>query len=82
MMHLSTVALAGFFLAAGCRRPSPEGGKEIGTAADTADGRPIITALAAEYNFGQVKQGAEVEHIFKIKNTGDKNLVIERTSGS
>lgn len=37
----------------------------------------VITFEESEYNFGDLKQGDEVKHIFKFKNTGKSNLIIE-----
>ena len=35
-----------------------------------------------EYNFGKVKEGDTVKHIFKLKNTGQEPLMIYKTRGS
>lgn len=43
---------------------------------------PVITAVEPDFDFGKAKQGSEVSHIYKIKNTGTKELVIEKTHGS
>ena len=43
---------------------------------------PVITVVEPDFDFGKAKQGAEVSHIYKIKNTGTKELVIEKTHGS
>ena len=43
---------------------------------------PKIVAAEANFNFGKVKQGTEVEHIFKLRNTGSGELVIEKAKGS
>ncbi len=45
-------------------------------------GVPKIFAAEPDYDFGQIKQGTEVSHIYKIKNVGTKELVIEKTHGS
>ena len=37
---------------------------------------------AAEFNFGTVKAGAKVSHVFKFRNTGDKPLVIKDAHAS
>jgi hypothetical protein len=52
------------------------------TSAKAAVGKPVISAVQTEYDFGKVKQGKEVTHTYKIKNIGDKELVIEKTRGS
>ena len=38
---------------------------------------PVITFEETEFDFGDLKQGDEVKHIFKFKNTGKSNLIIE-----
>ena len=47
-----------------------------------ADSAPKIVAVEADYNFGKVKQGKSVEHVFKLKNTGTADLKIEKARGS
>lgn len=37
----------------------------------------VITFEESEFDFGDLKQGDEVKHIFKFKNTGKSNLIIE-----
>lgn len=34
------------------------------------------------YNFGTVKEGEQVEHVFKFKNTGDQPLILINVVGS
>jgi hypothetical protein len=63
-----------------CKKNSDSAAAEEINAA--AKGKPVIFAAEPEYDFGKVKQGVDVEHIYKIKNTGKADLVIERTSGS
>ena len=43
---------------------------------------PKIVALAPTFNYGKVKQGATVEHSFKIRNDGVGDLIIRRAKGS
>lgn len=50
--------------------------------ATNVQGTPVISAVEPEFDFGKVKQGTDVEHIYRIKNTGTADLVIERTTGS
>lgn len=47
-----------------------------------ADAKPKIAAAESAFDFGKVKQGVEVEHIFKIRNEGDAELKIEKARGS
>jgi len=35
-----------------------------------------------EYDFGTVKEGDQVKHVFKFKNTGDQNLILINVKGS
>ncbi len=45
-------------------------------------GAPKIVAAAAIFNYGKIKQGATVEHTFKIRNEGVGDLIIRRAKGS
>jgi hypothetical protein len=46
-----------------------------------AQAQPAIACDKPEHDFGQVAQGEDVEHIFKIKNKGKGVLKIERARG-
>ncbi len=66
----------------GCRDKHPSD-KGDGVASSKPNGAgPKIVALEASYSFGKVKQGTEVEHVFKIRNEGTAELVIEKAKGS
>ena len=52
------------------------------TAEPKSDQAPKIVAVGATFNYGKVKQGAAVEHSFKIKNEGGGDLIIRRAKGS
>ncbi|MBN1850066.1 MAG: DUF1573 domain-containing protein [Deltaproteobacteria bacterium] len=43
---------------------------------------PKISPIETHYDFGQISEGINVEHIFKIRNTGDSDLVIHQARGS
>jgi len=43
---------------------------------------PVITFEEAEYDFGTIKQGEVVEHVFKFTNTGKSPLIIESATAS
>ena len=43
---------------------------------------PEIKFEEEEFDFGKITQGERVEHSFKFKNTGRKNLVISGANGS
>lgn len=51
--------------------------------APPADGKyPVMTFEETEYDFGDIKQGDKVEHIFKFKNTGESDLLISNAKAS
>lgn len=58
--------------------------EDSATVAQSTDqsGTPDIEFTALEYDFGEVDQGDTVEHIFKFKNLGDADLVIDRVKSS
>jgi hypothetical protein len=39
---------------------------------------PRIEVQEMQHNFGKVVQGAQVSHVFQIRNAGNEPLVIER----
>ena len=41
-----------------------------------------MTFTEEEYNFGTIKQGKKVMHVFTFKNTGKNDLIISRAIGS
>jgi hypothetical protein len=43
---------------------------------------PKISSVEPQFDFGEVMQGAKVEHVFQIQNTGAADLIINRTTGS
>jgi hypothetical protein len=60
-------------------------GKEGAPAADAkpaGTGSPKIVAAESAFDFGKVKQGEEVSHVFKIRNAGTAELKIEKARGS
>ena len=78
--QLIAVLLVALACSLGCKKSeSPAAPAKSDT---SSAGKPVIFAAETEYKFGTVKQGAEVEHVFKIKNNGAQNLVIEKTTGS
>jgi hypothetical protein len=46
--------------------------------------RPATTVQFSEteFDFGKMKQGDQVEHVFKFTNTGNEPLIIEDAKGS
>jgi hypothetical protein len=45
-------------------------------------GAPKIVAVESAFDFGKVKQGDEVTHVFKIRNEGTAELKIDKARGS
>ena len=43
---------------------------------------PKIVAVQASHDYGKVEQGKTVEHVFKLRNNGGSELIIERAKGS
>ncbi len=43
---------------------------------------PTIDFESREYNFGQIKQGDVINHVFKFKNNGKRDLLIHKTRSS
>jgi hypothetical protein len=43
---------------------------------------PKITPIESHYDFGQTPEGKNVEHVFKIRNTGGSDLIIHKARGS
>ena len=43
---------------------------------------PVIDFSAISYDFGEISSADKVEHVFEFKNTGDRELVIERVTAS
>jgi len=43
---------------------------------------PSIVALGDTYSFGKVRQGTSVEHVFRVRNQGTAQLVIEKAQGT
>ncbi len=90
-LQLSLVAslcLALLFCFAACsgEKKADEGTKDAADQkADTTPeegAQPKIVAVEGNFNFGKVKQGTSVEHVFKIKNEGKGDLKIEKARGS
>jgi hypothetical protein len=46
------------------------------------DNGPIMTFTELTYDFGTIKQGEIVTHVFKFKNTGKEPLIINSANGS
>ena len=81
MCLFATILLAGCGDKAGDDK-SKDASSSIEKADNTDTKAPKLEAVQTTHNFGSVKQGEKIEHIFKIKNAGDAELKIERARGS
>lgn len=45
------------------------------------DAAPQISPVADLFDFGWVRQGDKVEHVFQVRNTGTADLVIKQARG-
>ena len=78
-----TVVLLMFLPVVGCKKATEEtAAPQVESTGTASAGKPIISAVEPEFDFGRAKEGDEVEHRYKIKNIGDHDLVIEKTAGS
>ena len=50
-------------------------GASLGVCSATAQ-TPVVAAVEPVYDFGAVKQGARIQHDFKLRNAGDASLRI------
>ena len=69
------------FILAGCSHG--QGEKTAGKSGSQAEGEIAeISFMEYEYDFGKIKEGEKVAHIFAFENKGPGNLVIESASTS
>ncbi len=64
-----------------CQKPSSEEAPKA-TVEKKETLNPKIVVAKADFDFGKVKQGTEVEHVYKIQNKGKADLIIEKAKGS
>ena len=50
--------------------------------AKQSEAAPKIFSVEPVYDFGEVRQGQKVEHVFQIRNTGTADLAIKKATGS
>jgi hypothetical protein len=63
--------------------PTAEEAAKIVTPEPPVDGKyPAMTFAEKEHNFGEIKQGDKVEHVFTFKNTGEADLIITNAQAS
>jgi hypothetical protein len=84
-----TAILVGFlFLAASSPEASetPQVGSsglsEIAETATQTEKAPKISPVEPMFDFGEVRQGEKVEHVFQIRNAGTTDLIIKKATGS
>lgn len=71
--------LTALILFGACAKKTEQEGQAKAAA---STGTPQIAAVEESFDFGKVKQGTDVEHIFKIKNNGNAELRISKARGS
>jgi hypothetical protein len=54
----------------------------VGISAEKKIREPNIEFDHDEWNFGKINEGEKISHIFRVKNTGDANLIIKRIKAS
>ena len=47
-----------------------------------SEAAPKIFSVEPVFDFGEVRQGEKVEHVFELRNTGTTDLVIKKATGS
>lgn len=78
---LLTFAILAACLACACGKSAGEKDASAKKAPSVV-GKPKIVAVERVFDFGKVKQGMSIEHVFKIRNEGDGELKIEKARGS
>jgi hypothetical protein len=73
-MLLGCICLATAHAADPAAKPS----KAKPTASEAPQGTPVIQIPEATFDFGEVPEGGQVVHDYRIKNTGKAELLIER----
>ncbi|MCX6182156.1 MAG: DUF1573 domain-containing protein [Bacteroidetes bacterium] len=73
MRKYISILLSGTLLFSACGGTETAATDMVSTTTGSAD----IAFETDVYDFGKVKQGEEVRHVFKFKNTGDQPLVVE-----
>lgn len=78
VIYMSMITLA--FIAFSCGDSSVSGNGNNDSIAQ--NGKAEITFEEETHNFGDIREGEQVSHIFKFKNTGDGELVLSRVTAS
>lgn len=87
---LLTFAVVGLF--ASCGNPGDSNASEQASEAILNEGAVVDDASAVEqgviafeeivFDFGKVKEGAVVDHVFKFKNTGNAPVIVSQVAAS
>ena len=76
---------AGLLALSACGDRVPEEGAAAGGKAsseETTAGQPKAVAVEPDFDFGEVEEGVNVEHVFKLRNEGNAELAILSAKGS
>lgn len=81
------LAIASLVLTVSCKENASSKVSEtttevVATASEKEGKEPVMTFEEKEFDFGTIKEGDKVEHIFTFKNTGASDLVIADAKGS
>ena len=87
---MSTIMLRAVRLLAACLvavalascKCDEQGAPAAADAGKGGGGAPKIVAVEQSFDFGKVKQGDEVVHVFRLRNEGKGELRIEKARGS
>lgn len=82
---IGLLAIASLVLTVSCKEKAPQGDVTTETAVssdEVAGNVPVMTFEESEFDFGDIKQGDKVEHIFTFTNTGKSDLLITDAKGS
>lgn len=85
MKKLSLVLFASALMFTACNNNNKEntnGSQDSTAVATTQEGAGRMEFEEEAFNFGTIKEGEVVEHVFKFKNTGDFPVVLAQVSAS
>lgn len=85
MKKLSLVLFASALMFTACNNNNKEntnGSQDSTAVATTQEGAGRMEFEEEVFNFGTIKEGEVVEHVFKFKNTGDFPVVLAQVSAS
>ena len=80
MQKLSVILICILLLA--CTACRKKGNPYAGLPAVILKDTTSVVFPESQFAFGKINEGDKVEHIFKFKNTGDKDLIIANAWGS